>query len=602
MPRMPRVQIEGAIYYLTPAGIQNEPVFRDKKDYAAYLELLAKYKSKHNFKLFAFCLAPDSINLLIEPSSNATISQIMHDLNPSYTKYFNEKHQRTGRLFHDRYHIVLIEKAPNILKMTAYIHLRPKLLHLTDDASSYKYTSLSTYLTLERGKRKAKVLNVAKGDKLNITSEVVYVLGCLKDKSYQQFVDEIKPGEIKELNKALKKKKVIGSADFQQEVKLKIEEGRLDKGTHDLSHEDSPQPVSIEMPEEVSQPASIEKQEAEDKGTHNLSHEDSPQPASIETPEEVSQPVPIEKQEEVSQPAPADEPEVEKSEEVPQSAPIETPEEVSQPASADEPEVEKSEEVPQSAPIETPEDVSQPASIEMPEATPAETPEEVSQPAPIEKLEDLPQPTPADKSEEVPQSASIETPEEVSQPVPIEKQEDLSQPTPIEKPEEVSQPASIEDKGTHNLSHEDSPQPASIETPEEVSQPVPIEKQEEVPQPTPIRIPNANIRPASNTWIFLVAVCFVILSFIFAMSFSYTNILRTRERMKQEFAARSVELQDRLTEESDMTAKSLSKTYEAKITSYHATIERLEAEKQKVKSDLSKAISILRSRKKAVPQ
>jgi REP element-mobilizing transposase RayT len=136
MGRMPRIQVEGAIYYLTPECSRNSLIFRDSKDYAMYMALLSKHRNKYNFKLFAFCFTPNNISLLIEPSDTATISQMMHDLIPSYTKYFNGKYKRKGRLFQKRYRMVLIEKEPNLLKMTAYIHLMPKFMRLAKKLSS----------------------------------------------------------------------------------------------------------------------------------------------------------------------------------------------------------------------------------------------------------------------------------------------------------------------------------------------------------------------------------------------------------------------------------------------------------------------------------
>ena len=143
--------------------------------------------------------------------------------------------------------MVLIEKAPNLLKMTAYIHLRPKLLHLTDDISGYKYTSFLTYLTEERRKPGTELSNGAQSDKLNMLPEVTYILSCLKDKSYQQFVNEMGAGEIEELDKTLEKEKVIGSEGFKQEVKSKIE------GNEEA---EKPQPAPIRTPEADNRPPS----------------------------------------------------------------------------------------------------------------------------------------------------------------------------------------------------------------------------------------------------------------------------------------------------------------------------------------------------------
>jgi len=50
MPRLPRIKLDGAIYYVTSRAVQNEVIFKDKEIIEMYLELVRKYKSQHNFK------------------------------------------------------------------------------------------------------------------------------------------------------------------------------------------------------------------------------------------------------------------------------------------------------------------------------------------------------------------------------------------------------------------------------------------------------------------------------------------------------------------------------------------------------------------------
>ena len=365
MGRMPRIQIEGAIYYLMPAGNYDDPIFKDTEDYDLYMELLARYKNKHNFQLFAFCLAPNSINLLIEPSNSATISQIMHDLNPSYTKYFNRKYKREGHLFRERYRIVLIEKAPNILNMTAYIHLKPKLLHLTDDISNYKYTSFSTYLTEEHRRLGTEALNVAQADKLNMAHETAHVLDCLKDKSYQQFVNELGSGDVEGLDKALEKEKVIGSADFQKEVALKV-------NSEKQAPEALSQPAPIEKPDILPVPAPIERLDLLPEST----------PVAIERPDILSQPGPIEKPDIPPEPA-----SIEKPDALPKPTPVA---------------IEKPDVLPKLMPI----------AIEKFDI--------LCQPMPIEKSDILPNPTPIEKPDILPQPAPIEKPDILPHTIPVQ--------------------------------------------------------------------------------------------------------------------------------------------------------------------------------------
>ncbi len=289
MGRMPRIEVEGAIYYVTPISLHSKPIFVKKNDYEFYYELLAKYKDLYKFKLYAFSLTPKDIDLLIEPCGTATISRIMHDLIPAYTKYFNKKYDRTGRLFNKRYRVVLIEKAPNLVKMTSYIHMRPKLLRLSGEMDRYKYSSFLPYLAEESIRQGAKASKVALYDKLNMTHEIADVLDSLKEQSYRQFVQEMAPGEIKALSKVLEKDKVIGSQDFRKKVELMLRRGK-------------------EAPEEASRSTPVEELSILDK------------PVVIERLCALPQPAPIEEPAMPPQAAPSEEPTVNT-----ETAPIEKP-------------------------------------------------------------------------------------------------------------------------------------------------------------------------------------------------------------------------------------------------------------------------------------
>jgi putative transposase len=395
MSRVPRIQVDDAVYYVMPAGNYNELIFRNEEDYALYLELLAKYKNKHEFDLYAFCLAPNSISLLIAPSNKATISQIMHDLNPNYTKYFNSKYNRAGRLFQERYRMVLVEKEPNLLKMTAYIHLKPKLMRLTDNINNYKHTSFLTYLNSGLGNPGIEILNGAQSDKPDMAHEVAHVLGYLNNKSYRQFVDEMKADEVVRLDKALEKEKVIGSEKFRKEVWSKIESEK-------------------ESVAEAAVPAPAEKIHVQ------------PQPVVIEKPPVPPQAVPAERP--IVQPQPA---RIEKQPDPSQFILVDKPPVAPKPLEAEKPAVQL-----KPAPIEKP--------PVPPQAVPAERPVVQPQPARIEKQPEPSQFILVDKPPVAPKPSEAKKPAVQPKPAPIEKPAVKSQPAPIEKPAVGPKPAKPE--------------------------------------------------------------------------------------------------------------------------------------------------------------
>jgi len=212
MARLPRIYLEETVYYVTNKASHGQNIFEDAGDYVAFLELLKKYKEQYGFKLYAYALMPGHFHLLLESSLKqdendpAGISRIMHDLNSSYTKYFNGRYNRKGHLFMARYKAALVEKSPYLLKLTAYIHLNPQRLNIVSDAGDYPYSSYRLYLNKE-----ISLEGLMKSER----DEVFSLLGA---KSYQEFVN----GVITELNLSFHqqlRKGVLGTKDFQDKVK-----------------------------------------------------------------------------------------------------------------------------------------------------------------------------------------------------------------------------------------------------------------------------------------------------------------------------------------------------------------------------------------------
>lgn len=214
MPRPPRIYLEKALYYVTCRGDHNQPILKEQGDYKIFMDTLKKYKEQYKFKLFAYCLLPEHFHLLLElpaekehPGRAGILSNIMHDLNSSYTKYFNGKYGRKGHLFRERYKATLIEKEPYLLKLSAYIHLNPQRLNPAQDAAKFPYSSYISYISKEVGIE--DLLREEKGE----------VSGLLKGRSYEEFMRNIvNDPDFSNLHKYLQEW-ILGTEDFRNKVR-----------------------------------------------------------------------------------------------------------------------------------------------------------------------------------------------------------------------------------------------------------------------------------------------------------------------------------------------------------------------------------------------
>jgi putative transposase len=75
--------------------------------------------------IHAFCLMQNHYHLLVSEATENGIPLFMKKLNMGYTKYFNERYERSGALWQGKYRKVPIMRDAHFLYIPFYIHLNP---------------------------------------------------------------------------------------------------------------------------------------------------------------------------------------------------------------------------------------------------------------------------------------------------------------------------------------------------------------------------------------------------------------------------------------------------------------------------------------------
>jgi len=237
MPRLPRVHLQDVAYYITLDGPQNESIFKDVSDYKKYGEMLAQSKQEFKFKLFAYALFSNRLELLIEANEEFPISQIMQKITPSYTKYYNHRYQRKGPLFQKRFRSVILEKETFLLPLTRFVHLAPSRFLLDDQLTKLPYTSLGSYVT--------RLLDGTNRLSVGIASEVNEVKSKISNgESYEQYMNAPDKEEFVYLGKKLSRATILGSEHFIEDVRSRIKE----TSHKEIAIDESPVGVAAMMP------------------------------------------------------------------------------------------------------------------------------------------------------------------------------------------------------------------------------------------------------------------------------------------------------------------------------------------------------------------
>src|SRR6266571_1814223 len=146
--RKPRVEIQCGLYHIISRGNYRQLIFGSDDDYRKFLLQLANQKAKLPFYLYAYCLMPNHIHLLVERQQDS-ISRIMQRLLTAYSQHHNRKYRKSGHLLQGRYKAILCQSDQYLAELVRYIHLNPVRAKMVRRAQDFPYSSHRAYMGLD---------------------------------------------------------------------------------------------------------------------------------------------------------------------------------------------------------------------------------------------------------------------------------------------------------------------------------------------------------------------------------------------------------------------------------------------------------------------
>ncbi len=145
MPRQARKKSESSIYHVLIRGINRQTIFEDEEDSDKLLKVLGIYKAELNCSIYAYCFMHNHIHLLIR-SSGEDLATFMRKVGAKYVYWYNQKYDRVGGLFQDRYKSEPVENDSYFVTVLRYIHLNPVKAGICKTASDYKNSSYNDHM------------------------------------------------------------------------------------------------------------------------------------------------------------------------------------------------------------------------------------------------------------------------------------------------------------------------------------------------------------------------------------------------------------------------------------------------------------------------
>lgn len=153
MARRPRETSQTGIYHVMLRGVNRQDIFESDKDYLKFLYLMQReaYPEDQdgrpmppNLVIYAYCLMPNHVHLLVKEQSNG-ISDPIKSITISYAHYFNVKYDRLGHLFQDRFRSETVNDSEYFITLIRYIHQNPVAGALVSEVKDYQWSSWREY-------------------------------------------------------------------------------------------------------------------------------------------------------------------------------------------------------------------------------------------------------------------------------------------------------------------------------------------------------------------------------------------------------------------------------------------------------------------------
>jgi putative transposase len=145
MTRLARMVVAGLPHHVTQRGNRREAVFFEDGDHDIYCDLLAEQTRKAEVEVWAYCLMPNHVHLILIPTRADGLGLAVGEAHRRYTNFINARGRWTGHLFQSRFASVAMDEA-HLMAAVCYVNLNPVRARLVSRAEDWPWSSARAHL------------------------------------------------------------------------------------------------------------------------------------------------------------------------------------------------------------------------------------------------------------------------------------------------------------------------------------------------------------------------------------------------------------------------------------------------------------------------
>ena len=143
MPRTARRVLPNIPHHVTQRGNRRQPTFFSDADYALYLRLLRRACSQAGTAVWAWCLMPNHLQLVLVPAHEDGLRAALAPAHRRYTWEINRREGWRGYLWQGRFASFPMDEA-HVHACLRYVELNPVRARLVDRPEAWRRQSATT--------------------------------------------------------------------------------------------------------------------------------------------------------------------------------------------------------------------------------------------------------------------------------------------------------------------------------------------------------------------------------------------------------------------------------------------------------------------------
>ncbi|MBV9548654.1 MAG: transposase [Alphaproteobacteria bacterium] len=205
MARMARVVAPGVPHHVTQRGNRRQKVFFGEEDYLAYRALLAESCAAARVAVWAYCLMPNHVHLILVPRDKDGLRAALADAHRRYSRAVNFRENWRGYLWQGRFASFPMDEN-YLLAAARYIELNPVRARLVERPRDWPWSSARAHLA-------------GRDDELVQVAPLLERVG-----GWKAFLGEKLDGAAREAIRASERTgRPLGSAAFVRRLEKKLE-------------------------------------------------------------------------------------------------------------------------------------------------------------------------------------------------------------------------------------------------------------------------------------------------------------------------------------------------------------------------------------------